>query len=197
MCVCYAQAAKEAAAAEKKAKKEAEAKAKAAEEAAEAKIMAEPIVYNSVDDEPGKRSPSASARALRCPVLRTGARWQSASSATTKPSRAALRLAATSSRSFLLLLFFLSSSCACSSSACHLTPPVEERADGEGGQVKTLGAEGGPAAGEEVWVRARVAGVRAKGGSCFLVLRDVQSAFHTVQVAPAALPFTLSLSVCA
>ncbi len=48
--------------------------------------------------------------------------------------------------------------------------------------MEKLGAADGPAVGEEVWVRGRVASVRAKGGSCFLVLRDVKSPFHTVQV---------------
>ncbi|CAM9298818.1 unnamed protein product [Discosporangium mesarthrocarpum] len=38
--------------------------------------------------------------------------------------------------------------------------------------VDQLGVEGGPGAGDEVWVRARVHQLRAKGGSAFLVLRE-------------------------
>lgn len=47
--------------------------------------------------------------------------------------------------------------------------------------MSSLGEEGGAKAGEQVWVRARVVGVRAKGGSCFLVLRDTASPSTTVQ----------------
>ena len=47
--------------------------------------------------------------------------------------------------------------------------------------ISKLGEEGGAQAGEQVWVRARVVGVRAKGGSCFLVLRDTSSPSTTVQ----------------
>eukprot|EP00639_Heterosigma_akashiwo_P037992 CAMPEP_0194712190 /NCGR_PEP_ID=MMETSP0296-20130528/4371_1 /TAXON_ID=39354 /ORGANISM="Heterosigma akashiwo, Strain CCMP2393" /LENGTH=602 /DNA_ID=CAMNT_0039610541 /DNA_START=147 /DNA_END=1955 /DNA_ORIENTATION=- len=46
-------------------------------------------------------------------------------------------------------------------------------------ELAGLGKEGGPQVGDAVWVRARVAAVRAKGGSCFLVLR--QGAFETAQ----------------
>eukprot|EP00438_Fugacium_kawagutii_P028588 Skav226680 [mRNA] locus=scaffold3971:22577:23323:- [translate_table: standard] len=45
--------------------------------------------------------------------------------------------------------------------------------------VKTLGAENGPAIGEEVWIRARVATVRVKGKSTFVVLRE--NSLYTVQ----------------
>lgn len=45
--------------------------------------------------------------------------------------------------------------------------------------VKSLGTPSGPEIGEEVWVRARVATVRVKGKSTFVVLR--QSSLHTVQ----------------
>ena len=45
--------------------------------------------------------------------------------------------------------------------------------------VRTLGAEGGPAAGEEVWVRGRLFRLRAKGNQCFLVVRS--GGFYTVQ----------------
>ena len=47
--------------------------------------------------------------------------------------------------------------------------------------ISKLGEEGGAQAGEVVWVRARVTSVRAKGGSCFLVLRDMSSPSTTVQ----------------
>lgn len=47
--------------------------------------------------------------------------------------------------------------------------------------MSKLGADGGAQAGEEVWMRARVVNVRAKGGSCFLVLRDMASPSTTVQ----------------
>ena len=46
--------------------------------------------------------------------------------------------------------------------------------------MSKLGEDGGAQAGEQVWVRARVVGVRAKGGSCFLVLRDLKSPGVTV-----------------
>jgi len=45
--------------------------------------------------------------------------------------------------------------------------------------VRTLGAEGGPAVGEEVWVRGRLFRLRAKGNQCFLVVRS--GGFYTVQ----------------
>ena len=45
--------------------------------------------------------------------------------------------------------------------------------------IATLGAAGGPAAGDEVWVRGRLYRIRAKGNQCFLVLRA--GALHTVQ----------------
>jgi len=45
--------------------------------------------------------------------------------------------------------------------------------------VKSLGTPSGPEIGEEVWVRARVATVRVKGKSTFVVLR--QSSLHTIQ----------------
>ena len=45
--------------------------------------------------------------------------------------------------------------------------------------IRSLGTEGGPAVGADVWVRARVATVRVKGKSTFVVLR--QSSLHTVQ----------------
>lgn len=45
--------------------------------------------------------------------------------------------------------------------------------------VKTLGTENGPAIGEEVWIRARVATVRVKGKSTFVVLRE--NSLYTVQ----------------
>jgi aspartyl-tRNA synthetase len=47
--------------------------------------------------------------------------------------------------------------------------------------MSKLGEVGGAQAGEVVWVRARVANVRAKGGSCFLVLRDMAAPSTTVQ----------------
>lgn len=46
--------------------------------------------------------------------------------------------------------------------------------------VKTLGEEKtGPAIGEEVWIRARIATVRIKGKSTFVVLRE--NSLYTVQ----------------
>ena len=45
--------------------------------------------------------------------------------------------------------------------------------------VRTLGAEGGAAVGEEVWVRGRLFRLRAKGNQCFLVVRS--GGFFTVQ----------------
>jgi len=48
-------------------------------------------------------------------------------------------------------------------------------------EVSKLGEEGGAQAGDSVWVRARVVSVRAKGGSCFLALRDLASPSTTVQ----------------
>ena len=46
--------------------------------------------------------------------------------------------------------------------------------------VKTLGEDGiGPAIGDEVWIRARVATVRVKGKSTFVVLRE--NSLYTVQ----------------
>ena len=45
--------------------------------------------------------------------------------------------------------------------------------------VRTLGAEDGPAVGEEVWVRGRLFRLRAKGNQCFLVVRS--GGFYTVQ----------------
>jgi len=47
--------------------------------------------------------------------------------------------------------------------------------------ISSLGAEGGPKAGDEVWVRGRVAGVRAKGGSAFLVVRAADGSYSTAQ----------------
>ena len=44
--------------------------------------------------------------------------------------------------------------------------------------VSSLGTKDGPEIGAEVWVRARVATVRVKGKSTFVVLR--QSSLHTV-----------------
>ena len=43
--------------------------------------------------------------------------------------------------------------------------------------VATLGEAVGP--GEKVWIRGRLHSIRAKGGSCFIVIR--QDSFHTVQ----------------
>lgn len=45
--------------------------------------------------------------------------------------------------------------------------------------VEQLGHKEGPQVGEEVWLRARVATVRVKGKSTFVVLR--QNSLHTVQ----------------
>jgi len=45
--------------------------------------------------------------------------------------------------------------------------------------VSTLGTQDGPEIGAEIWVRARVATVRVKGKSTFVVLR--QNSLHTVQ----------------
>jgi len=45
--------------------------------------------------------------------------------------------------------------------------------------VRSLGAEGSPAIGEEVWVRGRLTRLRAKGNQCFLVIRA--GGFFTVQ----------------
>lgn len=47
-------------------------------------------------------------------------------------------------------------------------------------KVSSLGKEG-PKEGDSVWIRARVANVRAKGGSAFLVLRAVDGSSATVQ----------------
>lgn len=47
-------------------------------------------------------------------------------------------------------------------------------------QIASLGREG-PKDGDDVWVRARVANVRGKGGSAFLVLRAVDGSSATVQ----------------
>jgi len=47
--------------------------------------------------------------------------------------------------------------------------------------LSSLGLPGGAQAGDEVWIRARVSAVRAKGGSCFMVLRDISSPFYTAQ----------------
>jgi len=48
--------------------------------------------------------------------------------------------------------------------------------------IESLGVAGGKQAGDSVWIRARVAGVRAKGGSAFLVLRAADGSYATVQV---------------
>ena len=45
--------------------------------------------------------------------------------------------------------------------------------------VKDLGTENGPKEGEMVWIRGRVTSVRAKGNSCFVVIRA--GSFYTVQ----------------
>ena len=45
--------------------------------------------------------------------------------------------------------------------------------------VEALGTAAGPQVGETVWVRGRVASVRAKGNACFMVLRS--KSFYTVQ----------------
>jgi len=44
-------------------------------------------------------------------------------------------------------------------------------------RVADLGSERHP--GEKVWIRGRLHSIRAKGGSCFVVIR--QDSFHTVQ----------------
>lgn len=46
-------------------------------------------------------------------------------------------------------------------------------------QLDAMLAPGGAQVGDRVWIRARVARVRAKGNSCFLVLR--QGVYHTLQ----------------
>ena len=45
--------------------------------------------------------------------------------------------------------------------------------------VKTLGTDVGPAEGDLVWIRGRLSNVRAKGNSCFTVIRS--NSFYTVQ----------------
>ena len=45
--------------------------------------------------------------------------------------------------------------------------------------VKDLGTENGPKEGDTVWIRGRVTSVRAKGNSCFIVIRS--GSFYTVQ----------------
>jgi aspartyl-tRNA synthetase len=46
-------------------------------------------------------------------------------------------------------------------------------------ETKLIGKPGGPAAGETVWIRGRIASVRAKGNACFLVIRA--GSFYTIQ----------------
>lgn len=46
-------------------------------------------------------------------------------------------------------------------------------------ETKDLGTARAPALGETVWIRGRVASVRAKGNACFLVIRS--GSFYTVQ----------------
>lgn len=46
-------------------------------------------------------------------------------------------------------------------------------------ETKDLGTARGPAVGETVWIRGRIASVRAKGNACFLVIRA--GSFYTVQ----------------
>jgi hypothetical protein len=62
--------------------------------------------------------------------------------------------------------------------------------------IESLGVAGGKQAGDSVWIRARVAGVRAKGGSAFLVLRAADGSYATVQVPPPPrrIPHTLPLA---
>lgn len=45
--------------------------------------------------------------------------------------------------------------------------------------VKMIGQEGGAKAGDVVWIRGRVSGVRAKGNALFVVIRS--GSFHTIQ----------------
>ena len=45
--------------------------------------------------------------------------------------------------------------------------------------IDTLGTETGPKVGDKVWIRGRVASVRAKGNACFMVLRA--KSFYTIQ----------------
>ena len=45
--------------------------------------------------------------------------------------------------------------------------------------AEVIGTDNGPKVGETVWIRARVANVRAKGNACFVVLRS--NAFYTIQ----------------
>jgi aspartyl/asparaginyl-tRNA synthetase len=46
-------------------------------------------------------------------------------------------------------------------------------------EVNHLGTAEGPIAGEKVWIRGRVAGVRGKGNAVFLIIRN--KSFHTIQ----------------
>jgi len=46
-------------------------------------------------------------------------------------------------------------------------------------EAKDIGKENGPAPGESVWLRGRVASIRAKGNVCFLVIRA--GSFYTIQ----------------
>jgi aspartyl-tRNA synthetase len=46
-------------------------------------------------------------------------------------------------------------------------------------ETKDIGKPAGPKAGDVVWLRGRVAGIRAKGNACFIVIRA--GSFYTIQ----------------
>ena len=62
----------------------------------------------------------------------------------------------------------------------YVTIQSNKEIDREFATVKDLGTSNGKNDGDQVWIRGRVASVRAKGNSCFIVIRS--DSYYTVQV---------------